>query len=321
MIRQTDASDATRRAELIYAQARSQIDGRLWRAALGSEVAADQRRATMVAPPMAISTMLGLYAGQTHDASATLAHPPNPTGETPASAARPEAPAAPRPNRAIDPLTAQASGLGQNASFSGSIDSAARRVGIPAAVLASIIDAEAAKTHDGRWVPTSRNARSTATGLGQFLSGTWKSEAERAGTWLNATARSNGWIGAGGKIMPDAQAALLALRNDANASINATADFAHNSLAQLTRAGVSIGQSIDQIAKAAYLGHNLGMGDAINFLRGGLSESRARRLLDAQVGSAAAARRVVEAGGAGAAHHSWLTEFMQKRVRAGRFYS
>lgn len=95
--------------------------------------------------------------------------------------------------------------------------------------------------------------RPTATGLGQFLSGTWKSEAERAGTWLNATARSNGWIGAGGKITPGAQAALLALRNDTNAPANATADFAQHSLAQLTRAGVSIGQSIDQIAKAAIL--------------------------------------------------------------------
>jgi hypothetical protein len=90
-------------------------------------------------------------------------------------------------------------------------------------------------------------------------------------------------------------------------------------LTQLAQAGISIGHSVDQIAKAAYLGHNLGIGDAINFLRGGLSEGRARRLLDAQVGNVAAARRIVEAGGAGAAHHNWLTEFMDKRVNADRF--
>jgi hypothetical protein len=272
----------------------------------------------MAAPPLAIATMLGLFANGT---PAEPAVPMRPAIAAPIAPKREPAPLAATVPKAMQAPAAEATGLGKNAGFSGSIADAAGRVGIPAAVLASIIDAEAAKSHDGRWLPTSRNARSTATGLGQFLSGTWKSEAERAGTWLNATARSNGWIGAGGKILPEAQAALLALRNDTNASINATADFAHHSLAQLARAGISIGQSVDQIAKAAYLGHNLGIGDAITFLRGGLGEGRARHLLDAQVGSASAARRIAQAGSAGAAHHNWLAEFMDKRVNAGRFLS
>ena len=311
MIRQTEigASDAARRAEMIYAQARSQIDARLWRAALGGDARAGAMRAPMAAPPLAIATMLSLFASET---------PAEPAAPTSPATSAPVAAAVSKPTSA--PAN-EATGLGKNAGFSGSIAHAAGRVGIPAAVLASIIDAEAAKSHDGRWLSTSRNARSTATGLGQFLAGTWKSEAERAGTWLNAAARSNGWIGAGGKILPDAQAALLALRNDTNASINATADFAHHSLSQLARAGISIGQSVDQIAKAAYLGHNLGIGDAINFLRGGLGEGRARHLLDAQVGSADAARRIAQAGSAGAAHHNWLAEFMDKRVNADRFIS
>jgi hypothetical protein len=316
MIGQTvvTSSDATRRAEMIYAQARSQIDARLWRAALGSNSPAEPDRGAIAASPLAITTMVGLFASDRSPPavlpalSATTAPTLTPT----AAATAPQRPDAP---------AGEASGLGRNAGFSGSIAKAADRVGIPAAVLASIIDAEAAKTHDGRWLPNSRNARSTATGLGQFLSGTWKSEAERAGTWLNSTAHSNGWIGAGGKILPEAQAALLALRNDTSASINATADFAQHSLNQLAKAGVSIGRSVDQIARAAYLGHNLGIGDAIDFLRGGLSEGRARHLLDAQIGSAAAARRIDEAGGAGAAHHNWLTEFMAKRVNAARFFS
>jgi hypothetical protein len=320
MIRQveTSASDATRRAEMIYAQARSQIDGRLWRAALGSDVPSDPNRALAPSPPLSITAMISLFADST---PATPALPLHPAATAPAATpAKQPAMAASPAERTAAPATA-ANGLGQNAGFSGSIARAADRAGIPAAVLASIIDAEAAKTHDGRWLPNSRNARSTATGLGQFLAGTWKAEAERAGTWLNATARSNGWIGAGGKIVPDAQAALLALRNDTTASINATADFAQHSLAQLARAGVSIGRTVEQIAEAAYLGHNLGIGDAIGFLRGGLSEGRARHLLDAQVGSAAAARRIVAAGGASAAHHHWLTEFMAKRVNPGRFFS
>jgi hypothetical protein len=263
--------------------------------------------------------MLGLFTGD------NLAPPAAPEVQRVAKAPDVGATAVAVPTQAPSSAAAQpgtaTAGLGRNASFAGAIATAAGRAGIPAAVLASIIDAEAAKGHDGRWLSTSKNGRSTATGLGQFLSGTWKSEAERAGTWLNTTARSNGWIGAGGKILPEAQAALLALRNDADASINATADLARHSLGQLARAGVSIGQSVEQIAKAAYLGHNLGIGDAVTFLRSGLSEGRARHLLDAQVGSAAAAQRIARAGGAGAAHHSWLTEFMDRRLNTLRFFA
>jgi hypothetical protein len=311
-------SDAARRAEFIYAQARSEVSVRLWRAALGSAPEQPAATAQAAAPLFNLSTLLELATGE------LPAKPPSRTaaagtvagvvaGAAASVAVMPRNP----PARAVQgalPLAATNMNLGANAGYSSSITRAAARTGIPPAALASIIDAEAAKGRDGRWQTESRNRRSSATGLGQFLSGTWKSEAERLGTWLNTTARQNGWIGANGQVLPQAQAELLALRHDADASINATADYAKHSLRSLEAAGVAIGKTVDQIAKAAYLGHNLGVGDAVRFLRDGLDDSRARRLLDAQVGHASAARRVADAGSAAAAHRDWLTEFMDRRI-------
>ena len=50
------------------------------------------------------------------------------------------------------------------------------------------------KGKGGRWQVMSRNPRSSAAGLGQFLSGTWIGEAQRKGTYLNEVARTRGWI-------------------------------------------------------------------------------------------------------------------------------
>lgn len=196
---------------------------------------------------------------------------------------------------------------------------AAARTNIPSAALAAIVDAEAGKDKAGRWQTDSRNARSTATGLGQFLAGTWRSEAERVGTWLNDAARARGWLGGNGKVLPQAQASLLDLRRDADASINATADYARRSLDNLRKAGIAVGDSVEKIAEAAYIGHNLGPRDAVRFFNGGLDDQRARVLLEAQVGSGKAIGRIVHAGGAVAAHKSWLMEFVSKRVRIDRF--
>jgi hypothetical protein len=298
----TAVSDAARRAEMIYAQARSEIDVRLWRAALGSDAAVAASDPKTPTPALSIATLLELV---TSDRTPRAL----PRATAAVTVAVPAASAGP----------AQLSGLGANALYSATIASAAQRAGIPAAALATIIDAEAAKGRDGSWQTGSRNTRSTATGLGQFLVGTWKSEAERAGTWLNQTARQNGWLGADGRVLPEARTALSALRNDADAAINATADYARQSLKSIAAAGVSIGTSVDQIAKIAYLGHNLGVGDAIRFLRGGLGDSHAQRLLNAQVGSNGAARRVADAGSAAAAHHGWLTEFMDRHIDTSRF--
>jgi len=210
-------------------------------------------------------------------------------------------------------------GLGPNARYKAVLDAAAKRTGIPAAALAAIVDAEAGKGCDGAWKTASRNPRSSAAGLGQFLGGTWQGEAERAGTWLHDVAAKQGWLGDNGRVLPAARSALLALRYDGAASIHATADYALRSVAQLQHAGIEIGSDVVTVARAAYLGHHLGTGDAIRFLKGGLDPSRAKVLLDAQVGAASATQRIAQSGNAASAHRSWLLGFIDRHITPSRF--
>lgn len=211
-------------------------------------------------------------------------------------------------------------GLGVNIRHRQTLEDAAARTGIPAPALAAIVDAEAGKARDGSWQIYSRNPRSSAAGLGQFLSRTWEGLAEAGGTWLNAHARGAGWIGGDGQLLASARPALLALRYDAVASINGIADYARRNLDGLRRAGVDTAGEIGATARLAYLGHHLGLGDAIRFLRqGGLSGARARVLLDAQVGQSTSGRRIAATGDATAAHRSWLLGYLDRMVRVDRY--
>lgn len=296
---------ASQKARLIYDEARSEMSGRLWRAALGS--AEEQDRAQPVTPtghsePIGLDRLLAILDPQSAAALQAV----------PATEA-----AAPAP--AIPGDAAQAMQDGPNARYAGMLDAAAERTGLPASALAAIVDAEAAKGAGGTWQPYSRNPRSSAAGLGQFLNRTWEGEAERAGTWLNATAQANGWLDGGGQVRGESRGALLALRYDPRASIEAVADYASANVAALRSAGARIGEGTTEVAQAAYLGHHLGVGDARRFLAGGLSPNRARRLLGAQVGSAAAERRIAQAGSAVAAHRRWLLDYVGKHVRPERF--
>ena len=299
--RLSDLSPSTR-AELIFRTARGKSDEALWRAALGSSGAA--------APTPTVRSALDLASL----VETLLAAEPNvavPVRNAPAEIA-------------VEPFMRwEASGvpiaLGPNAVHGAAIVAAAKRTGVPAPALAAMVDAEAAKAADGRWNVASRNPRSSASGLGQFLAGTWIGEAERPGSWLHRTAGESGWLDARGRVIPAANASLLALRFDPSASIEATADYARRNLDRFEEAGVTIGRSTAGIAQAAYLGHHLGPGDALAFLRGGLSNARAERLLVAQVGANSAARRISEAGEASVAHRDWLLAFVAKRVRTERF--
>ena len=113
------------------------------------------------------------------------------------------------------------------------------------------------------------------------------------------------------------------MRYDPATAINGIADYARRNLDGLRRAGVggSVAGSdgTNGTAKLAYLGHHLGLGDAVRFLRGGLGESRARVLLGAQIGAASSERRIEAAGGASAAHRSWLLGYLDHKVRPERF--
>jgi hypothetical protein len=299
------------KARLIFTEARSELSGRLWRAALGD--AGDDERpssvqagATAKAGPLGLDGLLALLPPKAHAAVAETAFAAPSEAPAPAAAAN-------------DAVAVQAMQDGPNARYAGMLDAAAARSGVPAAALAAIVDAEAAKGPGGSWQPYSRNPRSSAAGLGQFLNGSWEGEAERAGTWLNSAAQANGWLNAQGQVKSESRGALLALRYDPRASIETVADYASANLEALRGSGVRIGDEVADVARAAYLGHHLGLGDARRFLAGGLEPDRARKLLGAQVGGTDAERRIAQAGSAVAAHRSWLLDYVGRHVRPDRF--
>jgi hypothetical protein len=309
------------RAALIYGEARAAASQRLWDAALGS-AADDTRAERRPRERSALDTLLDQI-----DRRAAAATPPPPPRQPPAIVL-PEAPSpAPRDGVGKDrdaaerqptdrQLPAQVQGLGVNARYRATLEDAATRTGIPAPALAAIVDAEASKARDGSWQPFSRNPRSSAAGLGQFLSRTWEGLAETDGTWLNREAHSQGWIGGDGQVRADGRQALLALRYDAVAAINGVADYARRNLDGLRRAGVDVAGDVAATARLAYVGHHLGLGDAIRFLRqGGLSAARARTLLCTQVGTMLGERRIAQAGDATVAHRDWLIGYLDRKVR------
>lgn len=319
MISELDSVQAgpARKAELINATARAQLALPLWRAALG-----DGDDASGAAPDRVAPVAMGgesLFALLEQAAFSGLpAAPPATDLRNPVGVAARETVSAPQA-MAVTEKGAAATNLGANSRFGGAIAAASERTGIPAQALASIIDAEAAKQPDGAWKTMSRNPRSSAAGLGQFLNRTWVDEAERDGTWLNATARERGWIGANGKISPGSRAALLALRYDGEASIQATADYALANLRYLRKQGIEVGSGAESVARTAYLAHHLGAGDAARFLGDGIKPARAEMLLTAQVGARAASTRIAQAGDAAGAHRAWLLDYVDRHVNPDRF--
>jgi len=281
----------TARAELLYRAARQGDELALWRAALGRKEGEPASAPAPTANPLLDfqSLLQALH------------------------------PAAPPDVALAETATTGALALGPNQAYAPMIEAAAARTGLPAAALAAVIDAEAAKSSDGAWRTDARNPRSSATGLGQFLQRTWLGEAEHAGTALHRTAIARGWLGADGRVLPAAREALLALRRDPVTAIDAVADYARGNLDRLARRGPSTGTGIGDIARSAWLAHHLGVGDAQRFLAGGLSSARAETLLAAQVGLSAATRRIAAAGDAASAHRQWLMAYLDRHLTPTKF--
>lgn len=289
------------RADLLYRAARLELHDRLWQAALGTSERSSDPSADRPAPALLrLETLIEALAAEDRLQPAL----------SPA--------ASPEVQSGTEGASSGSLRLGGNQPLAPVLERAAARTGLEPALLAAIVDAEAARRPDGSWNPASRNPRSSAEGLGQFLTGTWLGEARRPGSWLRATAEARGWIGADGAVKPEARQALLALRQDPAASIEAIADHAAANLRHLRARGVAP-SGLPQTARAAYLAHHLGLGDATRYLGGGLGEERAGRLLAAQVGGAAAGRRIAAAGSAAQAHRAWLDHYVDQRVRPARF--
>jgi hypothetical protein len=188
------------RTELIYRAARAGLDQQLWEAALGQRTdKSPSPQPNSARTSLSLEALVAALSAEDRIAPRLAVTPPI-------------APAAPS-------VTAGELRLGANAVFGPALERAAARTGLDPALLAAIVDAEAARRPDGRWDPASRNPRSTASGLGQFLAGTWLDEARRPGGWLAGEASARGWIDPGGHVRDEAKAALLALRFDPEASI------------------------------------------------------------------------------------------------------
>ncbi|MBW6525542.1 peptidoglycan-binding protein [Sphingomonas sp. RHCKR7] len=312
----------TARARLIYGEAKAGTATRLWEAMLGDrvDVAPVSRRASVGENGRVVAV-----AASDGGWSALLALPMPSGAAAPAnldSAHRDASSRRQPPTHAptASPPTASVMPLGPNQDYAPWLRAAADRTGVPGPAIAAIVGAEAARGGDGRWLPLSRNPRSSAAGLGQFLSRTWIGEAERAGTWLHQLATTNGWLTAEGRVRRDARSAVLALRYDARAAIETVADHARHNLAQLRAVKVIAGESLEAVTRTAYVAHHLGIGDAIQFLRDALDPARAARLLVAQIGVNAAADRIGRSVDAVAAHRSWLTDFMARAVKPRQTY-
>jgi hypothetical protein len=306
--------DPQQRSRLILTEARSELNNRLWRSALGST---DERAPAAMESGSGGTSGFGLDALLNMLAQQAAGVSPSPAPGEPQAG---NVGASDAPSEAVAPATSvEVTGLGPNAKHEPALAAAAARTGLPASALAAIVNAEAAKTSDGSWNSFSRNPRSSAAGLGQFLSGTWQGMAETKGTWLNQIADKKGWLGDNGRVLPAARAELLSLRYDATASINTVADYARQNLDGLKRSGVPVGTDADSVAKGAYLGHHLGLRDAVRFMSGGLDPARARLLLNAQVGASSAGERIAAAGNASSAHRAWLLAYVDRNLRPERF--
>lgn len=298
------------RAHLLFQHVRSAANEQLWQAAMGSDAAPGaQDTGTRPADAPDFSGLSELLERVVPDAfpARPIPQPPRtPSGDGPSDA---------HAHRSEGP----AMRTGSSRPFGELIAAAATRTGIPPEALSALIDAEAAKDVNGEWLPYSRNPRSTAAGLGQFLSRTWLGEAQRSGTTLNAIAHAQGWLTDSGRIADSSRSAALAMRYDPRTSIDAIADLATSNIAAMRKAGLTLGDTPRDLAKLIYLTHHLGTSDSIRFLTGRLDPDRAAKLLAAQIGSAAADRRISQAGNSVTAHQRWLLSYLAENIRPERF--
>ncbi|HEX8720754.1 MAG TPA: peptidoglycan-binding protein [Pyrinomonadaceae bacterium] len=214
---------------------------------------------------------------------------PNPTTNTTGGVEAPQTPTRTQtPDRPDGELS-----LGVNERYRGALLLAERRTGIDAAALAGVINAEASRDRQGRWVADSYNEQSHARGLTQFLPGTWIGHATTAGTYLNELAVERGYVRRerSGFVVVN-ERALLDLRNDPTASIVSAAEYGRDNLRSLERRGLLPDDLTDDgRARYMYYAHHEGFGGAVRLLTDSrtATEAQARDVLVLRMGSRRAA--------------------------------
>ncbi|WP_084581871.1 LysM peptidoglycan-binding domain-containing protein [Sphingomonas azotifigens] len=238
-----------------------------------------------------------------------------PDAQAPAAApAAPQAAGADAPQGAYAPEDLS---LGANEQYRGAILEASNRTGMAPQTVAAIIDAEAAKSQ-GVWQANSKAGTSSATGLTQFLTGTWIGEATRPGSLLNQEAKALGLVGSDNRVAD--RAGLLAARNDPRLSILAGADYARHNVAALRDSGhVPADASPAAIAKYAYIAHHEGLGGARGLIDGEMGYLR-DGTFEANVPSKQRGAYLDAAGGnEGAAYRGWISDYIDRNIDVTRF--
>lgn len=213
--------------------------------------------------------------------------------------------------------------LGKNEAYRTQILLASKRTGLDPAAVASIIDAEAAKTPEGVWDSDSAAQTSSARGLTQFLKGTWLEMARKPGTLLNQRAKEQGLIGQDNKVVSGKQEELLKLRNNPELSIITGAEYAKSNLDYLHKQNlIPAGATDDEKARLAYIAHHEGPDGARKLLNNTLDEKKAEQLLKTNVGEKKAEELKAEGAETGSwakAYKDWLMDYTEKKIVPDRF--
>jgi len=222
----------------------------------------------------------------------------------------------PTTNPTPDPTTntTGALTLGVNERYRDALLLAERRTGIDAAALAGLINAEASRDRNGRWVADSYNPQSHAAGLTQFLPRTWMGRATAAGTYVNELAVGRGYVRRerDGSFTVVNRQAILDLRNDPTASIVSAAEYGRENLRSLERYGL-LPENLTDDRRARYMNyaHHEGLAGAVRLLTDsrGVTEEAARRALTLGLNSrTAAAARARQHGSYAEAFRVWTEQ-------------
>jgi hypothetical protein len=195
--------------------------------------------------------------------------------------------------------------LGPNNPYRDWVKQAAKRAGVVPQAVAAVMNAEASKEKSGKWKADSKSPKSSATGMTQFLDGSWIGVAVSSGTYLNDKCKQAGWLSqddkdawrfkkADGtyvtgpglernlkKLVTTARTAsdknlqkLLDLRYESEFAIMTAMDYAKANLNGLHTKGYAIDDLNDtEKARIMYLCHHLGLADAVHFIQNTIPEA------------------------------------------------